>query len=72
LEGKVDCKHYWVCGQPEDGYVKSVCRHCGEGKHTETLTSIQARKALAMSKQNDLSKIEDITDDSRLIALKIG
>ncbi len=47
------CKHYWVCGQPEDGFVRSVCRKCGKVQRFETLISMEYRKAKATLDDKD-------------------
>jgi len=51
----VSCKHYWVCGQPEDGYVQSVCRKCGKVKNFETLIAMEYRKAKEIMDHKDWS-----------------
>ena len=65
----MDCTHYWVCGQPEDGHVESVCRKCGKVQRWETLVSMEYRKSQTTTSQNSLSQDTDHTDDPQLIAL---
>ena len=49
------CRHYWVCGQPIDGFVESVCRKCGKVKRFETLISMEYRKAKANLDSKDFA-----------------
>ena len=60
------CKHYWICGQPIDGYVESVCRKCGKVKRFETLISMEYRKAKASLSIKDWSYDGEHLPDSEM------
>ncbi|MBT3363147.1 MAG: hypothetical protein HN929_12155 [Chloroflexi bacterium] len=63
----MECKHYWVCGQPVSGFVESTCRHCGEVRRWETLVSIEHKKSKDLP--DTLSKDTSHMDDSQLVAI---
>ena len=70
----MDCKHYWVCGQPIEGYVESVCRKCGEIRRWETLVSIEHKKSRDIPGLWDKENISphdetDHTDDLELVKM---
>jgi len=65
----VSCKHYWVCGQPIDGFVQSVCRKCGQVKRWETLISIEYRKARASLSHRDWGYDDERLPDSKPVGL---
>ena len=70
----MECKHYWVCSQPVDGFVQSTCRHCGEVRNWETLVSIEHKKAKVLpnpwlAEDFHWPHDGDHTDDEQLVAL---
>ena len=65
----MSCKHYWVCGQPIDGYVQSVCRKCGNVQRFETLISMEYRKAKEILDHRDWSYNGDHLPDSKTASL---
>lgn len=52
----VCCKHYWICGQPSNGYVEARCCQCGEIARWETQSSKEAKREKARHNAFQLDK----------------